>query len=217
MTDVRLTATNPEDSSVVPVACNDKGELKLEEAYPFDGTLDGDLTVTGSGEFERAVQVNGSVAGDSCFITRLNNGSATSLITADGTAYFLGDDIEVSNTGSGPRFTITDDDQERQVYVGNSGTTGGLQAGVQIWDNVGNRTVTALYQDGSAEFARNKAGFTTDGYLWCTTRRGDTVILDATSNGLATWAAYTPPTRLNNKLESLRDESNTISQDLPET
>ena len=31
MTDVRLTATNPEDSSVVPVACNEKGELKLEE------------------------------------------------------------------------------------------------------------------------------------------------------------------------------------------
>lgn len=31
MTDVRLTATNPVDSSVVPVACNEKGELKLEE------------------------------------------------------------------------------------------------------------------------------------------------------------------------------------------
>ena len=31
MSDVRLTATNPEDSSVVPVACNAKGELKLEE------------------------------------------------------------------------------------------------------------------------------------------------------------------------------------------
>ena len=31
MADVRLTATNPEDSSVVPVACNSKGELLLEE------------------------------------------------------------------------------------------------------------------------------------------------------------------------------------------
>ena len=31
MTDVRLTATNPADSSVVPVACNEKGELLLEE------------------------------------------------------------------------------------------------------------------------------------------------------------------------------------------
>ena len=31
MADVRLTATNPEDSSVVPVACNSKGELLIEE------------------------------------------------------------------------------------------------------------------------------------------------------------------------------------------
>lgn len=31
MADVRLTATNPEDSSVVPVACNSKGQLLLEE------------------------------------------------------------------------------------------------------------------------------------------------------------------------------------------
>jgi hypothetical protein len=31
MDDVRLTATNPADSSIVPVACNSKGELLLEE------------------------------------------------------------------------------------------------------------------------------------------------------------------------------------------
>ena len=31
MADVRLTATNPEDSTVVPVACNSRGELLLEE------------------------------------------------------------------------------------------------------------------------------------------------------------------------------------------
>jgi len=48
MTDVRLTATNPEDASVVPVACNAKGELKLEEPISFDGNLDGDLTVSGA-------------------------------------------------------------------------------------------------------------------------------------------------------------------------
>ena len=35
MADVRLTATNPEDSSIVPVACNSKGELLLEE--PIQG------------------------------------------------------------------------------------------------------------------------------------------------------------------------------------
>ena len=37
MTDVRLTATNPEDSSVVPVLCNAKGELKLEEPLIIEG------------------------------------------------------------------------------------------------------------------------------------------------------------------------------------
>lgn len=49
MADVRLTATNPEDSSVVPVACNAKGELLLEEPIDnsFDGNLDGDLIVSG--------------------------------------------------------------------------------------------------------------------------------------------------------------------------
>ena len=44
MTDVRLTAVNPEDSQVYPVACNDKGELLLEST---DGNFDvpGNLTV----------------------------------------------------------------------------------------------------------------------------------------------------------------------------
>lgn len=48
MTDVRLTALNPEDSQVYPVACNTSGELKLEKQETFDGNLDGDLTVEGN-------------------------------------------------------------------------------------------------------------------------------------------------------------------------
>lgn len=51
MIDVRLTATNPEDSTLVPVSCNARGELntvapKIEE-IPNDLKIDGDLTVTG--------------------------------------------------------------------------------------------------------------------------------------------------------------------------
>ena len=34
MADVRLTAINPEDSQVYPVACNDKGELLLDSVVP---------------------------------------------------------------------------------------------------------------------------------------------------------------------------------------
>lgn len=45
MTDVRLTATNPADSSVVPVACNAKGELLLEEPQ-----IQSDLYVTKAGD-----------------------------------------------------------------------------------------------------------------------------------------------------------------------
>lgn len=37
MADVRLTATNPEDSTVVPVACNEKGELLLEDPLVVEG------------------------------------------------------------------------------------------------------------------------------------------------------------------------------------
>ena len=74
MADVRLTATNPEDSSVVPVACNAKGELKLEELpppYEFDGNLDGDLDVTGnahfSGDIHLGIQGTFGVTPDEAF------------------------------------------------------------------------------------------------------------------------------------------------------
>ena len=51
MIDVRLAATNPEDSTLVPVSCNSRGELntvapKIEE-ISNDLKVDGDLTVTG--------------------------------------------------------------------------------------------------------------------------------------------------------------------------
>jgi hypothetical protein len=45
MTDVRLTATNPEDSSVVPVACNSRGELLVTE--PVIQQIDNDVTING--------------------------------------------------------------------------------------------------------------------------------------------------------------------------
>lgn len=61
MTDVRLTATNPEDSSVVPVSCNAKGELLLEETPGFDGNVDGDLTVSGGASFANGY-TNGGVS-----------------------------------------------------------------------------------------------------------------------------------------------------------
>lgn len=59
MTDARLVATNPVDSSLVPVACNSRGELSTQapkiELIPNDVEITGDLTVTGT--------INGSGGG----------------------------------------------------------------------------------------------------------------------------------------------------------
>ena len=107
MADVRLTATNPEDSSVVPVACNAKGELLLEEPQvpEFDGNVDGDLTVTGSATFAGTISCTGlrsdenieiykTNATDAAFEVRYptnSNAFQTIYMQADGSAAFTGD------------------------------------------------------------------------------------------------------------------------------
>ena len=189
MTDVRLTATNPEDSSVVPVACNDKGELKLEEPIKFDGNLDGNLDITG-----------GLKAGTT-------SGQGYIEVVGDGSDYGYIFGINTNEYRAGLNFK--DQDGNGAAFI--AGDADGKDLAKIDWFG----GITAV----SSTFS-GKAGFTKEGYLWCTTRRGNTVILDATSNGLGTWADYTPPTRRDqakDKLEALRDESNTISQDLPET
>lgn len=92
MTDVRLTATNPEDSSVVPVACNDKGELKLEEPVEFDGNLTGDLNVSGSMNGATAT-VTGNVLAAGNQIELAANG----VIGCGG--FVIGSVIEMSGSG----------------------------------------------------------------------------------------------------------------------
>ena len=104
MSDVRLTATNPEDSSVVPVACNAKGELKLEEpiAPPeFDGNLDGDLTVTGSATFGSGYKVQirpfeGDGA-DQLWVEKAD-GKRPFTVTGSGSASFAGDVVVFSRS-----------------------------------------------------------------------------------------------------------------------
>jgi hypothetical protein len=53
MTDVRLTALNPVDSQVYPVACNTSGELLVADDGP-DLTVTGDLTVEGTASFNNS-------------------------------------------------------------------------------------------------------------------------------------------------------------------
>ena len=58
MTDVRLTALNPVDSQVYPVACNTSGELIVEQVDPGpDLTVTGTLTVNGSSTFDSYILV----------------------------------------------------------------------------------------------------------------------------------------------------------------
>jgi len=59
MTDVRLTALNPVDSQVYPVACNTSGELLVADGGP-DLTVTGDLTVEGTASFNSDVYIDSS-------------------------------------------------------------------------------------------------------------------------------------------------------------
>ena len=237
MADVRLTATNPEDSSVVPVACNAKGELKLEEIpdQSFDGNLDGDLTVTGSATFAsgdiklNATGVISNYKSDSsgylstnfviaqrpdnsaCFRANDSEGNAKAQIFGTGSAMFSGDiDVKKGNGILRDGRLDVANETGAYVFVGASTSNPSLPT-------------SAIYVDGTAKFAGAKAGFTAEGHLWCTTRRGDTVILDFTSNGTGVWANYDPPSRREEIKDAwseknvLRPKPEDSSQDGPET
>ena len=86
MADVRLTAINPDDSSVVPVACNSKGELLLEEPLVVDGPQgpageDGPQGPQG----EQGPPGNDGQDGDS-FVPDPSTGSDGQVLTTNGSA-----------------------------------------------------------------------------------------------------------------------------------
>tara|TARA_B100001063_G_scaffold247043_1_gene289659 strand:+ start:3090 stop:3797 length:708 start_codon:yes stop_codon:yes gene_type:complete len=100
MTDVRLTALNPVDSQVYPVACNTSGELLVADGGP-DLTVTGDLTVDGSSTF-----ADGNIT-----LNKVTNGSNLNLRNDASTAEGV---IEVYKGG----FTASD----RTVLIDNDGT-----------------------------------------------------------------------------------------------
>ena len=266
MADVRLTATNPEDSSVVPVACDASGRLLLEEqgvgpqgppgpegppgpkgddGDPFSGNFAGDVTFDGSATFAGfvdsgnldkastttkgvklsyggAVNVQREAGNNGVIFEGLQGTSANVVINSDGSAEFAGN---VASTGyiSGGSNTFT------YGIIGESGSAVGDSAAVlgrqyddngACWRglNAAANNTSIISADGSATFAGGKAGFTAEGYLWCTTRRGDTVILDATSNGLANWMDYTPTSRIDeirDKLDAKRPDAGEMPADTP--
>ena len=215
MADVRLTATNPEDSSVVPVACDAGGRLLLEEMPPaFDGTVDGDLTVSGKGTFAGGKSIIGNdgsaqfaqgavdiyANGQTEFTSNVNLKSSATVsgtFTTSGLSYFS-DNLEVGGNAQQGRYAGVVLRQLGLVQVARDGSEG-IWTGFQTTNqNLTSIATSEIRADGAAIFSARKAGFTAEGHLFCTTRRGDTVILDATSNGLASWVEYSPP--------SVRDE-----------
>ena len=85
MTDVRLTALNPVDSQVYPVACNTSGELIVEQVAPGpDLTVTGNLTVNGTSTFDGNAAFDGiTAAGD----IQSTDGTNISSINNGGTLY----------------------------------------------------------------------------------------------------------------------------------
>lgn len=85
MTDVRLTALNPEDSTVVPVACNSSGELLVDKGEPEgpDLNVEGDLSVDGSASFASSITAAGFIlnGGD------LGSNTASGCRIEDGVIY----------------------------------------------------------------------------------------------------------------------------------
>lgn len=243
MADVRLTATNPEDSSVVPVACDAAGRLLIEEPQviegppgppgeqgppgqdgqdgdPFSGNFAGDVTFGGSAAFRSTIDVYDAGATNRAVRIQPRFGGFLEVIntseSADATVFQVIPDapanaanIKLKKNGSAEfagqvlalDIVVRQSNDEYPVYRGLA---------------VDGTNTSRINGDGSAKFAGGKAGFTPEGCLWCTTRRGDTVILDATSNGLASWVEYTPTTRLEeirDKLDANRGETGEMPAD----
>ena len=218
MSDVRLVATNPDDGTLVPVASNASGQLAVQsptiEKVPNDLDVEGNLTVDGtvqSSLLRVKDETHGSIVAtpDGKLEAQDINGKARWTIESNGNGTFTGDLYAANNISS----------NGYHIAVGFNAKPGNDGYAFTVKDSESTKFNVIIDETGAAQFAGGKAGFTAQGHLWCTTQRGSTVILDATQGGLASWADYTPPTRstLKEKVEALRDESNTISQDLPET
>lgn len=124
MTDVRLTALNPVDSQVYPVACNTSGELIVEQVDPGpDLTVTGDLTVDGSSTFGSGYKVrirpfNGDGA-DQLWIEK-TDGTKPFLVTGGGSGFFAGD---ITCTDSSNGFVLTSPNGTKyRLSVANDGT-----------------------------------------------------------------------------------------------
>lgn len=129
MTDVRLTATNPVDSSVVPVACNEKGELLLEEP-----STSSDVFVAKAGD---------TMTGN------LHLGDGITL-NPDGSAQLASGGVDVYTTGKvilGDKITLDASDGSAMFASGNIVLNSGLNGSAMFASDVETGTFTATRGD----------------------------------------------------------------------
>ena len=234
MADVRLTATNPDDSSVVHVACNEKGELKLEEPIVVEGPpgapgeqgppgQDGQDGAPGQ-DGQDGDPFSGNFTGDVYFDGKVGIGTTDldAKLHVDKGHVVIG---QKSGGNTGMRnyikFGRANNPKAAIGFVNNeSNGRGSLifmndsdSNSIEFTDADECMRITHYGYVGvgvmspKTKFSvHNLAGFTEEGHLWCTTRRGETVILDFISNGMAVWESYTPPSRNQEDLMELADE-----------
>ena len=160
MADVRLTAINPEDSQVYPVACNDKGELLLDSGGA-SGDLDvtGNLSVAGSSTF-------GGVVKSATFASNVGVGTTTptdaKLVITNSTDGIEG--IRINDTRETPSANKRTFDVR---YTGTNGRTASNTQLFYLYDNNASSTqpfievanssgsLFSVAADGSAKFSAN--------------------------------------------------------------
>ena len=151
MTDVRLTALNPVDSQVYPVACNTSGELIVEQVNPGpDLTVTGDLTVNGTSTFDGSISTDAITS----FTNRINIGT-NSL-----------DDFAIralNNSASSASLFCQNSNPTGDIFLGtNASNTSVARIGVD-----GSITMdgTGSFGDGTVELAKNTGLKITDGVI----------------------------------------------------
>jgi hypothetical protein len=173
-----------------------------------DGSAEFNSTVT-SGTIDNAknyayldnglLQVNRIDEAAAFYVTY--SGSPKITLKGDGSASFAGN-VDLNGISSSNSIVVN--------------RTGGTQTAYQA--NLNGVKKAEIKADGLATFAGGKAGFTAEGYLWCTTVRGDTVMLDATSNGMGVWVEYSPTTlidEIRDRLDANRGDTGEMPADTP--
>jgi|TARA_R110002020_G_scaffold5928_3_gene24452 hypothetical protein len=150
MTDVRLTALNPVDSQVYPVACNTSGELIVEQVDPGpDLTVTGDLTVDGSSTFGGNLSTDSFYTvdrditpGSGALYLGFTQGVQKFKVGTDGSGSFTGQ-VDCSSDGNNVASLVSNGYFQSDRTAGTSSVFAGQLNG---------SLTTSILGDGSASF-----------------------------------------------------------------